>query len=213
MMTLLSEEYRKCIAVFDKDIDAIYAKLLPFKDLPSFKEHEERIRIHLNQTSQEKLVTKDKKFWRDKRAFQEGKANKWHQNSPINRSQKGNLGQNLKDLASNSSLNSSVSSSSQYRHRNRKPQKTKRSSSGKDPSLNKKRITDHTSTQQSPLLSSIGKGISRGANLPLSIGPSGIGSSSTTHIGDLPCASTSVTLSKTDKDFLVHRMEESPPDT
>ncbi|PIO27386.1 hypothetical protein AB205_0104330 [Aquarana catesbeiana] len=155
MMTLLSEEYKKRIAILDKDIDAIYAKLLPFKDLPSFKEHKEKIGIHLHETSQEKLAIKDKKFWRDKRSFQEGKAYKWHQNSSTYRPSKGNLGQKSRDSGSNSSLNSFVSSSSQYRQRNRKPQKNKRSSSGEDPSLNKKRITDPTLTQQSPLLSSI----------------------------------------------------------
>lgn len=45
MMSLMSEEYKKCIANFDRDIDVIYAKLLPFKDLPIFKEHEEKIKI------------------------------------------------------------------------------------------------------------------------------------------------------------------------
>lgn len=79
MMTLLCDEYNRCIVLLDKDIDIIYTKLQRFRDLPMFREHEERIKAHLDQVTQENLAVKDKKFWREKRAFQEGEAYKWHQ--------------------------------------------------------------------------------------------------------------------------------------
>lgn len=84
MVKLLNEEYRRRINVIDKDIDPIYTKLQPFKTISNFKEHEERIKKHLDIFTQDTLATKEKKFWRDKRAFQDGKDYRWHQgNRPV----------------------------------------------------------------------------------------------------------------------------------
>lgn len=69
------------------------------------------------------------------------------------------------------------------------------------------------STQQPPILSFLGKGNSHGANQSYPSGPMGVGSTSSMHIGDTACSSTLSTLSKTEKDVLLHKMDNNPPDT
>lgn len=204
MMVLLSEEYKKRITNLDKTIDSIYAKLLPFRDTPIFKEYEDKIKTRLNQKSQERLTTRDKKLWRDKRAFQEGTAYKWHQTSVITRPHRGNINRTPRDSKSNSSLNSSVSSSSYNRQRHRKPRKNKRSPSGDDPTYTKKRITDTTSTSSTTNLLPLGKGNSQGVNQLPSAGPIGVGSSVSTSTGDTSLSSITTTLLRSDQDFLAH---------
>lgn len=57
-----------------------------------------------------------------------------------------------------------------------------------------------------------GKGNTRGVNQSCPTGSSGAGSTTNTHTGDSLLPSELTTFSKTDTDFLVQRMEESPPD-
>lgn len=79
MKKLSTEEYQKRITSLEKYIDIIYAKLEPFKELLNFREQEEAIKTHIDQMVRELITTKERKFWRDKTAFREGKAYRWQQ--------------------------------------------------------------------------------------------------------------------------------------
>lgn len=156
MMRMLIEEYKTRSLALDKEIDNIYVKLQSFKSLPSLKEHEERIKIHLDQITTETLRKKDKKFWRDKLSFQEGRAYKWTQNNYTSNSKNRGLAKSTVECGSDSSINSSASASSFSRNRNRnRHNKPKRLLSGEGGNAHKKHIPDHpvdnaSSTSQIP---------------------------------------------------------------
>lgn len=114
MMKLLIEEYQKRIVNLEKDIENVYTKLDSFKDLPTYNEHEEGIKTHIDQMVKELIATKERKFWRDKTAFREGIAYRWQQRNTQTRQQrKNNLKNWNKGKGSNSSLNSISSAFSQ----------------------------------------------------------------------------------------------------
>lgn len=79
MMKFPMEEYCKRITTLNKEIDTIYGRLEAFTEYPSFRDQEETIRSHLDLLVKEIVTTKEHTFWRDKTAFCEGKAYKWHQ--------------------------------------------------------------------------------------------------------------------------------------
>lgn len=110
MMKMLIEEYKVRTLSLEKDIDLIYSKLQTFKSLPAFKEHKERIKTHLDQATAEFLGKKENKFWRDKMSFQEGKAYRWQRNNHTLGVRTKGLTKSTAERASDSSINSSVSS-------------------------------------------------------------------------------------------------------
>lgn len=114
MMRLLIEEYQKRIANLEKDFENVYVKLDQFKDLPTYKEQEEGIKIHIDQVVKEIITTKGKKLWRDKTAFREGNAYHWQQRNTQTRQQRKNNSKHWnKEKGLNSSLNSLSSTFSQ----------------------------------------------------------------------------------------------------
>lgn len=62
MIKMLIEEYKVRILALEKDINLVYIKLQTFKSLPALKEHEDRIKTHLDQVTVDILRKKDKKF-------------------------------------------------------------------------------------------------------------------------------------------------------
>lgn len=167
-----TEEYKTRSLALDKEIDSIYSKLQTFKSLPSLKEHEERIKTHLDQITTETLRKKNKKFWRDKLSFQEGKAYKWTQNNHTSNFKSKGLTKSTMERGSDSSINSSVSTSSSSRNRNRNRQnKPKRSLSREDGNAHKKHISEHPASAVLPASGTLGNYGARGEG---SLPPSGI---------------------------------------
>lgn len=74
MMKHLNKEYHKRISNIDKSMDLVYNKLQHLKNASNFKEQEDKVKNDLDVFDRDTLVIKEKTFWRDKRAFQEGKA-------------------------------------------------------------------------------------------------------------------------------------------
>lgn len=190
MMQLLVEEYRARTPTLEKDIDHIYSKLQPFKSLSAFKDQEKRIKNHLDQVTVD--ILRKKKFWRDKMAFEQGKAYKWQQNSnPLGHRTKG-LNTSIAERGPNFSINSSASSSSRNRSRPRhKP--AKRPLSGDDSNTQKKQITD-TASSSTPSVSGMSGNhtltATRG-DIPTSLfGTIGGGSVSSQH-GGMPLTQSS----------------------
>lgn len=78
IMKLLTEKYLHCVSLFNNDINKIYEQLEPFKSLDGYTNQEETIETYLDQIVKKTLTMKEHKFWRDKTAFQVGKAYRWH---------------------------------------------------------------------------------------------------------------------------------------
>lgn len=59
------------------ELESIYKQLLSFKDNASYEQYDKDLNEHLEQFNGEILIKKEKKFHRDKNAFQESKAYNW----------------------------------------------------------------------------------------------------------------------------------------
>lgn len=79
MMSLLTEEYKKRLLDIVRNIEDLYSKLNTFNTHPSFSELNEKLKIHIEGYNKNILAKKVSKFLRDKQAFHEGRAYKWHQ--------------------------------------------------------------------------------------------------------------------------------------
>lgn len=91
LMRLLQEEYRRQILTIDEDVKLIYVQLTPLKDLPLYSEQEKSLKENLEEHSKNILRKKEKKYWRDKNAFTQGRAYKWnnYRRQPRNKTQSG----------------------------------------------------------------------------------------------------------------------------
>lgn len=115
LMMLLQDEYRLQLNNLDTEIDALYIRLTPLKTHEDYSTLEEKLREHLKNSSKAILQKKDKKFWRDKNAFGENRAYRWHQKKDFrNRTSKKfskNKGEK-NDYSSDTNSNASSSASS-----------------------------------------------------------------------------------------------------
>lgn len=81
MMSILTREYTKQIAVLDKEISILELVLVPFKDHALYSKLQIKLKEHLLVFNKNILQKIETKFWRDKTAFSEGRAYKWVSNS------------------------------------------------------------------------------------------------------------------------------------
>lgn len=115
LMMLLQDEYRLQLNNLDTEIDALYARLTPLKTHEDYLTLEEKLREHLKTSSKVILQKKDKKFWRDKNAFRENRAYRWHQNKDFRNKTTKKSSKNKgekSDYSSDTNSNASSSASS-----------------------------------------------------------------------------------------------------
>lgn len=79
LMLLLQDEYKQQLSTLHIEIGALYARLVPLKTHEDYSSLEVKLREHLKEFSKAILQKKEKKYWRDKNAFGENGAYKWHQ--------------------------------------------------------------------------------------------------------------------------------------
>lgn len=131
---------------------ALYARLIPLKTHEDYTGLEEKLREHLRTFSKAILQKKEKKFWRDKNAFGENRAYRWHQNrTPKNKGKKVTNKTNKDKNGNNSDTpsNSSSSASSHTDHTLRKrkgPFARQQEMEGELQQINKKRTADSPHT-------------------------------------------------------------------
>lgn len=80
MMSLLINEYQKCIKGLVEKLEKIQIQMLSLKTHPSYAESEEKLKCHLEQFNKNILIKKSKKLQRDRKAFEDGKEYKWQLN-------------------------------------------------------------------------------------------------------------------------------------
>lgn len=78
LMLLLQNEYRQQLEGMDVEISTLYAWLSPLKKHEEYAAHEKKLKEHLEIFGKAILIKKEKKYWRDKNAFGEGRASKWN---------------------------------------------------------------------------------------------------------------------------------------
>lgn len=78
IMVLLMEEYDNSLKDIDKEIDELYMKNEHLASQESFIETEAKVQEEIENLNRNILLGKEKKFRKDGRAFQEGKAYKWN---------------------------------------------------------------------------------------------------------------------------------------
>lgn len=119
-MILLQNEYRQQLMSLDIEINSLYAQLAPLKTHKEYEHFEKNLKEHLESFSKAILIKKEKKYWRDKNVFCEGRAYKWNQdkkfrnNKMSNKNKKGMI-ENVNgpnDYSSDTPSNSSSSVSS-----------------------------------------------------------------------------------------------------
>lgn len=68
----------------DGKLEKIQNQMIPLQTHMLFIEFEEKLKDHLEQFNKDILIKKDKKFQRDKRAFEDGTPTNGNQIKPIN---------------------------------------------------------------------------------------------------------------------------------
>lgn len=112
-MLLLQEKYKLQLNTLDTEISALYARLIPLKVHKDYTGLKEKLREHLRTFSMAILQKKEKKFWRDKNAFGENRAYRWHQNrTSKNKDKKPTRNQDKNGYNSDTLSNTSFSASS-----------------------------------------------------------------------------------------------------
>lgn len=144
MMSLLIDEYQRKLIDIEKELERLNKQLIGFKDHALFEQYDRNLNEHLEHYNKEILIKKDKKFFRDRVAFQESKAYNW-KTVTTNRNTKRHA--NNADMLSETSSISSVSSKGSFRRKSTRKTKRDSQGSGSHEKKPKKRITDlHTST-------------------------------------------------------------------
>lgn len=62
----------------DIEIGSLYAQLIPLKAHEDYANLEKKLKELLEIFGKQTLIKKEKKYWRDKNAFSEGRAYKWN---------------------------------------------------------------------------------------------------------------------------------------
>lgn len=124
MMSLLIDEYQKRLIEIDINVDKIYLQIQSLQTHSSFQELNEKLKTHFELFNKSILSKKENKFLRDKQAFQEGPAYKWHQGTSGGGFRNGPIqhpGQS--DMSDTSSMSSFVSHPSSKQPRRTRHQK------------------------------------------------------------------------------------------
>lgn len=149
MMNLLIEEYKKRLIDIDRNIDKLYSQINTLNTHPSFPELNEKLKAHIEAFNRDILAKKENKFLRDKQAFQEGRAYKWHQQSNTrNRQSRYKQNDYQSDASDTSSVASNVSHSFPKTNRHTKKQKRQRDG---DSSEGRPKRNQRTRTYKTPI--------------------------------------------------------------
>lgn len=81
LMLLLQNEYKQQLDNMNTEIKALYDRLSPLKTHEEYANYEKKLKDHLETFGKTILIKKEKKYWRDKNAFREGRAYKWNINN------------------------------------------------------------------------------------------------------------------------------------
>lgn len=154
LMLLLQNEYQQQLRGMDMEIQTLYTRLSALKKHEQYTVYEKKLKEHLEIFSKNILIKKEKKYWRDKNAFGEGRAYKWNTNSQIRKSSRfpkqNNINQTndyLSDTPSNNSSSSASSQAGKFRGKRKGPFPKQTDMEGEIQQTHKRRTTDVQSNE------------------------------------------------------------------